>query len=156
MSTGIWSGVASICPASTPNAARWRRDPAHPGAGGVLVAGVIGIVAGLRQTQGLTSSAATGAGWDAWVAAFGHPADRILILVGLAVGVLAALLTGWLVAALLVPATLAGLPVLLSPPPAASKIDRLEAMEVDSLPVGGADRRDRVGGGADRHLAVDA
>ena len=40
-----------------------------------------------------------------------------------------ALLTGWLVAVLLVPAAVAGLPVLLSAPPAASKIDRLEAME---------------------------
>jgi Flp pilus assembly protein TadB len=43
--------------------------------------------------------------------------------------VLVAVLTGWLVAVLLVPAALAGLPVLLSPPLAASKIDRLEAME---------------------------
>src|SRR4029077_18741235 len=54
---------------------------------------------------------------------------RILILVGLGVGVLVAVLTGWLVGGLLVPAALAGLPVLLSAPPAASKIDRLEAME---------------------------
>ena len=40
-----------------------------------------------------------------------------------------AVLTGWLVAVLVLPAAVAGLPVLLSAPPAASKIDRLEAME---------------------------
>ena len=40
-----------------------------------------------------------------------------------------AVLTGWMVAVLVVPAAAAGLPVLLSAPPAASKIDRLEAME---------------------------
>ena len=38
-------------------------------------------------------------------------------------------LTGWLVAVLVVPAAAAGLPVLLSAPPASAKIDRLEAME---------------------------
>ena len=40
-----------------------------------------------------------------------------------------AVLSGWMVAVLVVPAAAAGLPVLLSAPPAASKIDRLEAME---------------------------
>ena len=40
-----------------------------------------------------------------------------------------ALLTGWLVAVVVVPAAVAGLPVLLSAPPAGSTIDRLEAME---------------------------
>jgi Flp pilus assembly protein TadB len=50
-------------------------------------------------------------------------------LVGFGIGVLVAVLTGWLVAVLLVPAAVAGLPVLLSAPPAASQIERLEAME---------------------------
>src|SRR3712207_1117784 len=57
------------------------------------------------------------------------PRTRWLLLVGLVAGLLTALLTGWLVAVLLVPAAVAGLPVLLSAPPAASQIHRLEAME---------------------------
>jgi Flp pilus assembly protein TadB len=98
-------------------------------AGALLVAGLIGIVAGLRRTPKPPP-----APQRAWVDVPGWLRSvtgrtRILILVGLAVGVLVAVLTGWLVAALLVPAALAGLPVLLAPPPAASKIDRLEAME---------------------------
>ena len=39
------------------------------------------------------------------------------------------MLTGWVVAILIVPASLAGLPYLLSSPESASKIERLEAME---------------------------
>ena len=37
-------------------------------------------------------------------------------------------MTGWVVAALIVPATLAGLPYLLSAPESASRIERLEAI----------------------------
>ena len=54
---------------------------------------------------------------------------RALLLAGLAAGVMVAALTGWWVAALVLPAAAAGLPVLLSAPPAAARIDRLEAME---------------------------
>jgi tight adherence protein B len=43
--------------------------------------------------------------------------------------VLIAVLSGWLAAVLLVPAAVAGLPVLLSAPRAATRISRLEAME---------------------------
>ena len=75
MSTGIWSGMASICPASTPNPARWRRDSAHPGAAGaLLVAGLIGIVAGLRRTPNhLLRRNERGVGCPG--GALGHPAD---------------------------------------------------------------------------------
>jgi tight adherence protein B len=98
-------------------------------AGALLVAGLIGIVAGLRRTpKPPPAPQRARVGVPGWLRSV-TGRTRILILVGLAVGVLVALLTGWLVAVLLVPAALAGLPVLLSPPPAASKIDRLEAME---------------------------
>jgi tight adherence protein B len=98
-------------------------------AGALLVAGMIGIVAGLRRTpKPPPAPQRTRVGVPRWLRTV-RPRTRILILVGFGVGVLVALLTGWLVAVLLVPAALAGLPVLLSPPPAASKIDRLEAME---------------------------
>ena len=53
----------------------------------------------------------------------------MLLLAGTAAGLLVAVATGWMVAVLVVPAAAAGLPVLLSAPPASAKIDRLEAME---------------------------
>jgi tight adherence protein B len=98
-------------------------------AGALLVAGLIGIVAGLRRAPEQLPGPQRGrVGVPDWLRSV-TGRTRILILVGLGVGVLVALLTGWLVAVLLVPAALAGLPVLLSAPPAASKIDRLQAME---------------------------
>lgn len=54
---------------------------------------------------------------------------RTLLLAGIAVGVLVAVLTGWVVAIVVFPAAAAGLPVLLSAPPAAQEVRRLEAME---------------------------
>jgi Flp pilus assembly protein TadB len=61
----------------------------------------------------------------------GHtsPRSRALLLAGVLAGLLTAALTGWFVAALLVPAVLVGLPILLSAPPGGSKIARVEAME---------------------------
>ena len=93
-------------------------------AGALLVAGLIGIVAGLRRTpKPPPAPQRTLVGVPGWLRTV-RPRTQILILVGFGVGVLVALLTGWLVVALLVPAAVAGLPVLLSPPPAGSKIDR--------------------------------
>jgi tight adherence protein B len=98
-------------------------------AGALLVAGLIGILAGLRRTpEPPPAPQRSRVGVPGWVRS-ATPRTRTLILIGFAVGVLVALLSGWLVAVLVVPAALAGLPVLLSAPPAASKIDRLEAME---------------------------
>jgi hypothetical protein len=57
------------------------------------------------------------------------PRTRALLLAGLTAGVVVAVLTGWWVAALVLPAAAAGLPVLLSAPPSTARIDRLEAME---------------------------
>lgn len=54
---------------------------------------------------------------------------RTLLLAGLAVGVLVAVLTGWVVAVVIIPAVTAGLPLLLSAPPAQQEVRRLEAME---------------------------
>jgi Flp pilus assembly protein TadB len=86
-------------------------------------------MAGLRRTpEPPPAPQRKWVGLPGWVRSV-TPRTRILILVGFGVGVLVAVLTGWLVAVLLVPAAVAGLPVLLSAPPAASKIERLEAME---------------------------
>jgi Flp pilus assembly protein TadB len=98
-------------------------------AGALLVAGLIGIVAGLRRTpKSPPAPQRARVAVPGWLRSV-TPRSRILILVGFGVGVLVAVLTGWLVAVLLLPAAVAGLPVLLSVPPSSSKIDRLEAME---------------------------
>jgi tight adherence protein B len=98
-------------------------------AGGLLVAGLIGIIAGLRRTTqrppAPPRSRLTVTGRVRSV----DRRTRLLLLVGLVVGVLVALLSGWLVAVLVVPAAVAGLPILLSAPPATAQIERLEAME---------------------------
>lgn len=97
-------------------------------AGALVLAGLIGLTLGLRPAPpppptprrarpGLTRIAAV------------TPRTRALLLTGLTAGVVVAVLTGWWVAALVLPAAAAGLPVLLSAPPSTARIDRLEAME---------------------------
>lgn len=54
---------------------------------------------------------------------------RTLLLVGLAVGALVAVVTGWVIAVLIGPLAFAGLPALLSAPPAQKELKRLDAMQ---------------------------
>jgi Flp pilus assembly protein TadB len=97
--------------------------------GALVVAGLIGVAIGLRESperppaptrMRLPLAARLGAT---------SPRTRALLLAGVSAGSLTAILTGWFVAALLVPAVVVGLPILLSAPPAGSKIARVEAME---------------------------
>ena len=53
----------------------------------------------------------------------------MLLLGGFAAGVVAFLVTGWVLALVIVPVAFVGLPVLLSSSSAAQRIERLEAME---------------------------
>ena len=55
--------------------------------------------------------------------------SRLLLLGGLGAGLIAWLVTGWMLAIIAVPVTAVGLPMLLSAGSAASRIQRLEAME---------------------------
>ena len=55
--------------------------------------------------------------------------SRIVLAASIAAGVLLALLTGWVAAAVIVPVAALGLPYLLSAPLAAQRIRRVEAME---------------------------
>lgn len=55
--------------------------------------------------------------------------SKALLAVGAGLGALTALVTGWLLAVVLVPLALVGVPVLLAAPPAQGEIDRVEAME---------------------------
>ncbi len=57
------------------------------------------------------------------------PRTRLLLGVGLGAGALVAALTGWLIALVVLPLALAGVPVLLAAPPAQREVQRLEAME---------------------------
>lgn len=94
-------------------------------AGALIVAGVIGVVAGLTRRPPKPPA----------------PARRLrkgiqltkqtkrLLLAGLLAGAVTAALTGWVIAVVLVPAAVAGLPLLLSAPPSAARIDKLEALE---------------------------
>lgn len=101
-------------------------------AGALMVAGLLGTVIGLRPRPAPPPAPKRSA--IGKVAALGRlraldRRTRLLMAAGAAVGVAVALLTGWVIAIPLVPAAAAGVPVLLSAPPSASKIDRLEAME---------------------------
>lgn len=54
---------------------------------------------------------------------------RMLLLGGLAAGIVTFLVTGWVLALVIVPVAFVGLPILLSSSSAAQRIERLEAME---------------------------
>lgn len=97
-------------------------------AGALVVAGLIGLAVGLRRTPPPPPAPRRAHPWLAGVAAV-TARTRALLLSGIALGVVVAALTGWWVAALVLPAAAAGLPVLLSAPPSTARIDRLEAME---------------------------
>ena len=95
-------------------------------AGAMIVAGVIGLVLGLRPAAAEPKRQA--------IRRLRRLPDvdrttRLLLLVGFAVGLIAWLVTGWLLALVAVPAAAAGLPMLLSSGPAAARIARLQAME---------------------------
>ena len=101
--------------------------PLVPAVGGALiVAGLIGIAAGLRP---IPADVAPRPRRRREARIPMSPRTRTLLLVGLAAGVVVALLSGWLLALVVVPTAVAGLPVLLSASDSEAKIARLEAME---------------------------
>lgn len=102
--------------------------------GAMIVAGLIGIVVGFRNVP----PAPPGPSRKGSLGRPGGLVDRfrsmsrtmrLAMLAGFGVGVIVALLTGWLIAIVVLPAAVVGLPVLLSTPPSSARIDRLEAME---------------------------
>jgi len=101
--------------------------PLAPAVGGALiVAGLIGIAAGLRP---IPADVATRPPRRRLPRIPISRRMRTLLLVGLAAGIVVALASGWVLALLVVPTAVAGLPVLLSASDSASRIARLEAME---------------------------
>ncbi|MGN6252556.1 MAG: type II secretion system F family protein [Marmoricola sp.] len=92
-------------------------------AGALVVGGLIALVVGLRPAPVVERTS--------------RPSrvrkltkqTRMLLLGGVAAGVVAFLVTGWVLALVVVPVAFVGLPVLLSSSSAAQRIERLEAME---------------------------
>ena len=95
-------------------------------AAGLIVAGVISIIVGSRPAGVLAAPTRR----RQRVARLSMSTrTRNLLLIGIAAGIVVALATGWLLAIVVVPLAVAGLPVLLSGSDAALQIARLEAME---------------------------
>ena len=94
-------------------------------AGALVVAGVIGIVIGLRPVEQVPVS------WRPRLPRR-FPADRrtrMVLAASIAAAAVAWWVTGWILALVAVPLLVFGLPKLLSAGPAATQIERLEAME---------------------------
>lgn len=99
-----------------------------PAIGGALVvAGILGLVVALRPTEIQERPTSRSRGLDRFQRL--PRRTRALLLGGLAAGSVIWLATGWGLALVAVPVAAVGLPTLLSAPPAATRIDRLEAME---------------------------
>ncbi|GAB3769965.1 Flp pilus assembly protein TadB [Nocardioides ginsengisegetis] len=96
-------------------------------AGALMVAGLIGLVAGLRPAPAV-ESAPTGSRSVTRLRTTSRR-TKLSLLVGFGLGLIAWLITGWPLAVLLTPVAAVGLPTLLTAPRAADRIERLEAME---------------------------
>ncbi len=96
-------------------------------AGALVAAGLLGLVLGLRRTP--VVEAAPGRSRRLRRLQPVSRRARLLLLIGFGAGVVAWLITGWPLAVLMAPVAAVGLPMLLAAPPAAARIDRLEAME---------------------------
>jgi Flp pilus assembly protein TadB len=97
--------------------------PLLPGlAGGLVALGILGIVVGLRPAPVVPKK-------PSHLRLTINSRTRMLLLIGLGLGILGWILTGWVLALVIAPVGVVGLPILLAAPPAATQINRLEAME---------------------------
>ena len=96
-------------------------------AGALVVAGLIGLAMGLHRTATPESSRFRSRRLQRLRSM--PRRTRLLLLAGLGAGIVAWLVTGWLPALVATPMAVIGLPILLSASPAATRIERLEAME---------------------------
>ena len=92
-------------------------------AGGLVAVGVLGIVIGLRPVPVVPRKQPTAGRFTI------TSRTRLLLLAGLGFGVLGWVVTGWVLVLVIVPVAMIGVPILLAAPPAATQINRLEAME---------------------------
>ena len=96
-------------------------------AGGLVAAGLVGAIASLRPAPVAAPRPARTRPLLARLRAV-TLRTRLLAVSGLVVGVLVAVLSGWLVAALVIPAAFVGIPLLVSAPEEKARIARLEAL----------------------------
>jgi len=94
-------------------------------AGGLIVAGILAVLVGLRPTVLPPREKTTARGHQFRL----PPRTRMLLVAGIGLGLAGWVITGWVLALVIAPVAVIGLPVLLSAPPAATQIARLEAME---------------------------
>ncbi len=97
-------------------------------AGALLVAGLIGLVVGLWPTDPQETKVPTSPGPLQRLVSSSRR-TKLLLLTGLLAGVVAWWVTGWVLAVVIGPVAVTGLPMLLATSPAVSRIQRLEAME---------------------------
>lgn len=93
-------------------------------AGALIVAGLLALVAGVRRTP-----AAPPRQRSRGARVTVSRRTRLLVLAGIGAGVAGYVATGWVLALVLGPIAAVGLPMLLTAPAAAERIQRLEAME---------------------------
>src|SRR5262249_35149470 len=98
-------------------------------AGALIVAGLLGLVTGIRKAPVASPARPTRSSSRGVLTRRLSRRARLLLLAGVGVGVLGWLSTGWVLAIAVAPAAVAGIPLLLAAPPAAARIERLEAME---------------------------
>jgi len=94
-------------------------------AGGLVVSGILAIVVGLRPAALPPREKAPTRNRHFNMSA----RTRMLLLAGVGLGLVGWVITGWVLALVIAPMAVIGLPTLLSAPPAATQIARLEAME---------------------------
>lgn len=94
-------------------------------AGALVVGGLIALVVGLRRMPAAPPRPRRRGSKGLLVSR----QVRVSALLGLGAGVLGWQVTGWVLALVLGPVVLAGLPLLLRPPASADRIERLEALE---------------------------
>ena len=97
-------------------------------AGALVVAGVIGLFVGLRRSPVREAAPARRSSLSKRLARM-DKRTKTLLLVGLGLGALVYLFTGWVIALVLAPVAVAGLPALLMAPASTARIDKLEGLE---------------------------
>lgn len=101
-------------------------------AGALVVIGLIGMVVSVRPVpidEPKPARRMTGPPRGRRPLTALRPVTQTLLAVGLAAGLVIAAVSGWVIAIVIVPASLVGIPMLLTAPPSAARIDKLEALE---------------------------
>lgn len=97
-------------------------------AGALIAAGILGIITGLRPAP-ITETkrvARPSSFWRRWVAV--SPARRWATLAALIAGVIVAAVSGWMIAIVILPVAVLGMPILLASPADTGRIDKLDGI----------------------------